>query len=248
MALLDFEMALGRLVRAPNAPDSLRSLDLDDGEISCLEALKASAGFRFTIEVQRSWCVGRAARSAPLTLSILPKELRCRLLDQWTEAGGGTSSFFAIEGETFLEFIASRLPNPSHELTACRFEQATLRANEQAIGFTPQDPNLLLAPGCALRRGRYAGMVAFHGESYAIIEALVKHQALPPVSADATTILFGPGLDRLCRVASPREVALWQKLTAPVPLTSLLREGHKRDDIAPMLRAGIVEFDSAGSQ
>jgi hypothetical protein len=241
MALLDFETALGRLVRAPNAPASLRSLDLDDGEISCLEALKASSGFRFTVEVQRSWCVGRAERAAPLTLSVLPKELRRRLLDQWTETGGGTSSFFAIEGENFLDFIASHLSNPSHELTACRFEQATLRANEQAIGFTSPD-DLLLAPGCAVRRGSYAGMVAFHGEPHAIIDALVKHQALPPVSADVTTILFGPGLDRLCRVASPREVALWERLSAPVPFTSLLREGHNRNDLARMLRAGIVEL------
>jgi len=241
MALLDFETALGRLVRAPSASASLRSLDLNDGEIRCLEALRASAGFRFTIGVQRSWCVGRAARAAPLTLSVLPQDLRRRLLDQWTEAGGGTSSFFAIEGETFLDFIASRLPNPSHELTACRFEQATLRANQQAIGFTPPDADLLLVPGCALRRGSYGGMVVFHGEPHAIIEALEKHQALPPVSADVTTILFGPGLDRLCRVASPREVALWERLAAPVPLTSLLREGHSRNDLVAMLQAGILE-------
>jgi len=33
-----------QLVCAPNAPASLRSLDLDVGEISCLEALQASAG------------------------------------------------------------------------------------------------------------------------------------------------------------------------------------------------------------
>jgi hypothetical protein len=38
--LVDFQ----QLVCAPNAPASLRSLDLDVGEISCLEALQASAG------------------------------------------------------------------------------------------------------------------------------------------------------------------------------------------------------------
>lgn len=242
MGLLDFETALGRLVRAPNAPASLSSLGLDEGETSCLETLKASAGFRFTIEVQRSWCVGRAAQAAPVTLSILPQGLRRRLLDQWTAGGGGTFSFFSVEGEAFLEFIASRLPNPSHELTACRFEQATLRSNDKAIGFTPPDPNLLFAPACALRRGCYAGMAAFHGEPYVIIEALLKHQELPPLTADATTLLFGPGLDRLCRVASPREVALWQKLNVPVRYTSLLREGHDRNELVAMLQAGIVEF------
>jgi hypothetical protein len=242
MALLDFETALGRLVRAPDSSAPPGSLHLNDGEVSSLEILKASSGLRFTIGVQRSWCVGRASRAAFLTLSILPRDLRRQVLDQWTEAGGGTSSFFAAEAEAFLEFIASRLPNPSHELTTCRFEQATLRAGEQAPGFTPPDPDLLLAPTRALRRGRYAGMAVFHGEPCAIIEAVMKHHALPPVSADATTLLFGPGLDRLWRVASPGEVALWQKLTATVPFSSLIREGYDRDDLAPMLYAGIVEF------
>jgi hypothetical protein len=161
MSLLDFETALGRLVRASKAAAPLLSLHLDDGEISCLETLKASAGFRFTVGVQRSWCVGRAARAGFFTLSILPEDLRRQLLDEWTDAGGGTSSFFAAEAEALLEFIASRLPNPSHELTACRFEQATLRANEHAIGFTPPDPELLSTPGCTLRRGRFAGIAAF---------------------------------------------------------------------------------------
>jgi hypothetical protein len=242
MALLDFETALGRLVRAPNATDQLRSLDLTAGEVSCLETLKASAGFRFTVEVQQSWCIGRAARAGSFTLSILTGELRRRLLDQWTETGGGTSSFFAAEAEVFLEFVASHLPNPSHELTACRFEQATLRANERAVGFTPPDPDLLRAPGCALRRGRYAGMAAFYGEPGAIIDALLKHQEHPPVSVDATTMLLGPGLDRLCRVASPREVTLWQKLSASVSVASLLQQRYSHNDLALMLREGIVEF------
>jgi hypothetical protein len=71
----------------------------------------------------------------------------------------------------------------------------------------------------------YAGMAALHGEPHANIEALVKHQALPPVSGDAIAMRFGPGLDLLCRVAWPREIALWQRLTAPVPCTCLLCEG-----------------------
>ncbi|MGD0666155.1 MAG: hypothetical protein ABSB23_01235 [Bryobacteraceae bacterium] len=242
MALLDYQTALGRLVRAPDGTDPLRSLRLDEAERSSIEGLQANAGYRFTVGVQRSWCVGRAERAGYLTLSILPEDLRRRLLDDWTEAGGGTSSFFAAEAEAFLDFIAGRLPHPSHELTACRFEQATLRANQQAIGFTPPGPDRLQAPRCALRRGRHAGLVAFHGEPHAIIEALTQHQALPPVSAAATAILFAPGLEGLWRVASSREAALWEKLTMPVRFTSLARDGYRRDDIAAMLRIGFVEF------
>jgi hypothetical protein len=71
----------------------------------------------------------------------------------------------------------------------------------------------------------------------------VEQQTLPPVSsADATTMLFGPGLDRLFRVASPREVALWEKLSVSVSFSSLLREGYNRDDLAPILHGGIVEL------
>ena len=43
------------------------------------------------------------------------------------------------EAEGLLEFIAGRLPDPSHELSACRFEQATLRAAEFAELVKKQD-------------------------------------------------------------------------------------------------------------
>lgn len=244
MALLDFERALGTMVRTRHAAPP-RSPHLNDAENSCLEILAASPGFRFTLEVQRSWCVGRATRAGSLTLSILPDELRRQVLDEWLDAGGGTSSFFAAESEAFLEFIASHLPDPSHELTACRFEQATLRTNLQVAAFQTPDPDLLAAPGCLLRRGPYAGMAAFHGEPHAIIEALVKHEPLPPLAADVTTMLFGPGLNRLCRVASQREVALWRKLASSIPMGDLLREGYDRDDLVPMLQAGIAQVTIA---
>jgi hypothetical protein len=161
---------------------------------------------------------------------------------EWTESGGGTSSFFAAESEAFLEFIASHLPDPSHELTACRFEEATLRAGRQAAGFTPPNPDLLPFPRGFLRRGSSAGIVVFHGEPHAIIEALTKRQTLPPVSANTTAMLFGPGLEGLCRLASQREVELWRNLAAPVSFIALVLEGYSTDDVAPMLRAGILEF------
>ena len=53
-----------------------------------------------------------------------------RLIDDWIACGGGTSSFEAIEAEAMLEFIAGRLPTPSHEWTVCRFEQAAMRVHE----------------------------------------------------------------------------------------------------------------------
>ena len=245
MALLDFEIALGNLVRARSTVP-LSALHLDAAERSCLESLKASAGFEFTLGVQRSWCVGRATRAGSFSFSVLSKEQRRQLLDEWVEAGGGTSSFFAAESEALLEFVAGRLPHPSHELTACRFEQATLRANQRSVDFQAPDSGILSAAGCAVSRGRYAAMVEFYGEPSEIVQALVKNEALPPISADTTNMLFGPGLDRLCRVASARETELWQRLTETMPLSDILGEGYHRDDLSPLLREGVVECSASG--
>jgi hypothetical protein len=177
-----------------------------------------------------------------LTLSILPHELRRRLLDEWTSSGGGTSSFFAAEADGLLDFIARRLPYPSHELTACRLEQATLRANDAAALFTPPDLARLDAARCVLRRGRSAGIVFFHGRPDQILDALLEHSPLPPVSPQPTPVLFGPGLDRLCRPASLNDVDLWEELAAPVAFVDLLTKTFRRDAIEAMLHAGAIEY------
>ncbi len=242
MAHLDVQTALGRLIRASDGPDPFRGLQLDESERACLEKMVQGAGFRFTVGVQRSWCVGRAARAGSLTLSALAPELRNALLDEWVNLGGGTSSFFAAEGDALLEFIASRLPDPSHELTLCRVEQATLRANEGATNFRVPDSALLRQPGCLLRRGHCAGIAKFHGEPRHTMTALLQNQPLPPLSHQPElTMLFGPGLDKLCRPASQSELALWERLTAPVESLSLVEEGHRLEDIAVLFLAGVVE-------
>ena len=89
----------------------------------------------------------------------------------------------------------------------------------------------------------YAGMAAFHGEPHAIVEALITHQPVPPLADSATTMLFGPGLIHSCRMASPREVALWEALKTPVLFSSLSRADFSRDDVGRMLQEGIVELD-----
>jgi hypothetical protein len=240
MALLDFETALGRLVRSPEAEPDLRGLDC--AEIAAFERLRRSAGFRFTAGVQRSWCIGRAARAAAFTLSVLPEGFGRELLEEWVDAGGGTSSFFGAEAEGLLEFIAGRLPDPSHELSACRFEQATLRANAEAIRFTAPALDFFSHSKATLRRGRFSGMAVFYGEPEAIIEALAGSRARPPVSHDkATAVLFAPGLDRLCRLAAEREAELWQKLRSPVSIENLLHEDYRREVIVPLVQQGVLE-------
>jgi hypothetical protein len=164
------------------------------------------------------------------------------LLDEWISQGGGTSSFFAAEAEALLEFLAQRLPDPSHELAACRFEQASLRANQGAAEFVVPDLGDLDLTRCSMRRGRHAGMVLFHGEPDAILSALLERRPLPPISSQAMAMLFGPGLDRLCRTADAAEVELWERLAAPAAFSTLLWEGYRRDVIEAMLHGGVIEI------
>ena len=240
MALLDLQTALGRLVRVTAGEDPFRGLHLTAGERASLVAVVDSAGFAFTVDVQRSWCAGRAANAARLTLSMLSADERQRLLADWVNAGGGTPSFFAAEADAFLDFIARRLPDPSHALTLCRVEQATLRAREGTLRFAVPDPSRLDAPACILRAGRYAALVRFHAQPQLLLAAL-EGQPLPPVSRETTPVLFGPGLTGLSRLASGDEVALWERLAAPGALSVLSREGHRREAIESLVAAGIVE-------
>jgi len=242
MSLQDFQTALGRLVRAPDGRDPLRSLCLDARELSCIERLPQSAGLRFTVDVQRSWCIGRTMNAGTLTLSILTDDVRRPLLDAWTGSGGGTSSFFASEADALFDFIAARLRDPSHELAVCRFEHATLRANEGAAFFVPPVLASLDLRGCVLRRGLNGRMVFFSGHPGSILDALLTRKPLPPLSSEMTAVVLGPGLDRLWRLASLHEVQLWERLAEPVLFTSLTQEGFQRDAIESMLRAGVLDY------
>ena len=233
---------MGRSIRSAAAPDGLQGLSLDDRERSCMDAMTRSAGYHFTRGVQRSWCVRRAQRASLQTLSMLTPELRTRLIDDWIACGGGTSSFEAIEADAMLEFIAGRLPYPSHEWTICRFEQAALRVHEGTVAFqTPALP-ALDAAATVIARGRYAAKVEFYGNPEAIMEALSAGKPLPPVMPGVQRVLiFGPGIDGLYRPVGQSELALWEALALPRRVSALLREGHERAIIAKAMLAGVVE-------
>lgn len=233
---------MGRLIRSAAAPDALQDLSLDEKERSCIHAMKRSAGYHFTLGVQRSWCVRRAGRASLQTLSMLPAELRGRLIDDWIACGGGTSSFEAIEAEAMLEFIAGRLPTPSHEWTVCRFEQAAMRVHEGTFSFETPDTSMLDASGTVIRRGRYAGRADFYGDPEGIMEALSAGKSLPSITpAVQAVLIFGPGIEGLCRPVSRTELALWEELSLPCEMSALLQKGHDRSGIAQAMLAGIVE-------
>jgi hypothetical protein len=185
----------------------------------------------------------RVAKAAFLTLSILPDETRRLLLKEWTSVSEGTRwSVGGAESAAFLEFISRHLGDPSHELTVCALELAALKASEGARDFERPDPSELDSQQCLLQRGHYAGLVRFHAPPQQLIDALIKKEPLPPVSSNATTLLFGPGLSRLYRTALRSEVIVYEKLAAPTLATSLFVEGFNRESIQNLLEAGVVEY------
>jgi hypothetical protein len=232
MALLEFQNALGRLVRT-HGGDPSSSMVLADEERACLEALPETAGFRFTVAVQRSWCARRAANAGLLALSVLPDETRRRLLDSWIDAGGGTSSFFAAEADALLDFIADQLPEHSPELSVCRLEQLILRANGHAAFYRPP-ARALFDVWRSVRRAPFAGVVHFHG--------LLQRGLQDTWPQDGTPLLVAPGLQALCRIALPHEAELWKGLEAPAPAAALVAQGCPRSVIETMLNVGALEY------
>src|ERR1700734_2141336 len=119
---------------------------LGDAERTCFHALEHSSGFRFSQNVQYSWCARRAVNEGLLTLSVLRADVRLRLLGAWMSSR-----------DTLLDFIAGELPDPSAELAVCRFEQLTLRAHSGSASFRSPDP-ALLSPRRGLQRACHAGL------------------------------------------------------------------------------------------
>lgn len=242
MPLVDFQTALGRLVGAQQGTNPLDGLNLETRESQYLEALQKTPGFLFSRSIQRSWCIGRAAKSAHLTLSFLPENERQELLNEWIDSGAGTQSFYDAQAGAFLDFISRRLINPSHEFSVCQLEQATLRVGEGRNYFTPPDAAALSNPDCMLRRGRYAGLVEFYAEPHQVLESLQKHKPLPPLSSDVAAIFLGPGVEQFCHAPLADEVYLWDSLQTPQSVDALLSKRHERDTLKKLLSYGIIEY------
>lgn len=240
MALIDFQTVLGRMLREQKSDTHRRGVSLNERENQYLEKLRDTSEFRFYASVQRSWCIGRAAKAASLTLSLLPEEKRERLLNEWVDAGAGAASFHGVEAELFLDFISKHLSNPSHELTVCQFERATLRASNGASHFVAPDALALRDPDCFLRRGSYAELVHFYTDLDHLLTAVQNKEPLP--DSPVLLVLFSPGLPRLCTEPSPEEVNLWNALEAPVSVKTLLDQGHSPATLERLFTHGAIEL------
>jgi hypothetical protein len=243
-ALANWQIALGRTMQTHNDAhgDALDDLTLRPDERGRLARLRRSPGFRFTAKIQRSWCEARSANAARLTLASLSPERRRKLVAEWVDRGGGRDSFLAGEAEGFLDFLAGRLPDPSHALSLCRFEQALLLASQVAAQFTPPDLVHLDDPDCLVTAGRNAALVTFHAEIEPVFAALESGEALPTIADVAHSILFAPGIPLLLRAADLAEAKLWQSLAEPVKVGALLRQGHARGHINAFATEGAAQI------
>jgi len=248
MGLIDYQTALGRLIRA-NRLDSggvgaahrrWRDLALNNRERILLESLQAGRGLHFTREVQRSWCKGRARNTAYLTLSIMPEEQRQALLDAWVDSGGGLASFSAGEAERLLDFIALRLPPRTHALSLCRMEQAVHRVNAAVASGCVAESGTV---GGMLCRAAAASMVEFFAEPNLVLQAVQSNAPLPTLCSSSVPIFFSPLLPGLFRRAEPDEAALWHRLELPADaaaLQSTCAGGNLAASVETLLAQGIV--------
>ena len=205
-----------------------------------LEASSRSAGVQFSAAVERSWGARRPVNAGLLALSTLQGDIRRRLLCAYLESGGGTASFFATVADSLLDFIAEQLPDPSPELALCRVEQLTLRATHRASAFEMPHP-AFLDPQRHLRQGRHAGVVLFPGGCDLILSKVLQREP-PALSHRARPLLVAPGLQPLCRLASPIEHHIWTLLARPASANTLVRNGCPMEAIETMHRIGALEY------
>jgi hypothetical protein len=78
---------------------------------------------------------GTTMISAPVILQLIPASYQQRLIAEFVDCGGGWPVSSPSEDATLLEFLASRLPAPSHALSVCRMEVALTRARLGAATF-----------------------------------------------------------------------------------------------------------------
>ena len=236
MGLIDFQTALGRMLREQNRDDYLRGVSLAEDESRYLENLRDTAEFRFYASVQRSWCVARASRAAHLTLSLLSPDERERLLDEWVNSGSGAQSFFHVEAEAFLDFIGGHVCDRPREFTVCQFERATLRAHYGASIFVAPEATSLDESKSFIRRGSYAALVRFEADPDQL------HGPLADLFSAGLIVMFSPGLPQLWHEPPAEEVDLWDALESSTPVATLLSRGHSIEMLERLLGHGAIEY------
>lgn len=253
MSLSGFQAALGRSVRAmsggrsPAANESRGTqARLTAAERSALDRLFASRGFHFTARIQRSWCAGRAANAARLTLTLVPSALRSQLLDEWVCRGGGTSSFFTAEADGLLRFLAMRLPRSSPAAAMARIERALILAGSRAPDPVSSAAGMSGAPAPMVRRSSAANLVGLRFAPHHLLAALDGGPTPRPL-ARPLHFLFAPGVPRLFRPATSGERVVWRRLARPRSCDELFADPQEGRGLHDLLLAEAVEAVPVGT-
>jgi hypothetical protein len=180
---------------------------LSEEESALLGDMTDHPGLALTTRIRRSWCEGRTARSALLTLSALSPNERTQHLSTWVNQGGGTHSHVHLEGEAFLTFLAARLEDPSDALSLCRLELAIIRAR---LCGKRDAPDQRLDARTMVRRSPAAVIVALPLSIVRLLAGPVEETwQATKCDNDAISLLVAPGLSTQVRAATPREWAFW---------------------------------------
>jgi hypothetical protein len=244
MSLNAYQMALGRIIRGSRGSQREELTHfrpaLSDDEYAYLLQLLDGRGLPFTIDVQRSWCKGRARDAAYMTLSLLSESAQQQLLERWIERGGGTASFFSNEAETFLEFIASYLVSHTHEMSICRMEQAVHRAARGSAENSAPPVMAVMSHDSLLAVSRYSSLVEFYCDPEQLFFSLNNNSPLPGVEKQAIMLLFAPWLPGYFRYAQKAEVSLLSSMRGMVKISELFAEGHDLQCIDALVNAGAI--------
>lgn len=236
MSLATFQTALGQriLARSTHPPPDH---SLTPGEKQSFTRLFDHPGFRLTAAIQRSWCEGRAARSAYLTLSCLELSHRKQLLDKWINLGGGANSFLLAESIAFLQFLKPQLVDHPHAFSLCSFEAAILQAQEAALDWQPLPP---ITSDTPIITGQHAALITFHADPQVLLTAVSQARPLPITTSEPCHLLIAPGISDQFRLADSHDLVLWNDLTVTSTIDHLLASGHSHVRISDFLEVGLA--------
>lgn len=108
--------------------------------------------------------------AARTVLTLVPEAERRRLVAEYVDQGGGLAMLLPSESAAFLDFLAPRLPDPSHALSLCRMDQALQRARLGSETF--------VEPEARTVRGRIetADRARIQREAWACLERAVQRR------------------------------------------------------------------------
>lgn len=200
MGLREWQSTLSEMISGASPDLACNAVGLSAKEGESLRKVLKDSGFAYTRSVQRSWCEGRTALGAPLTLGLLNPEARRNVLCEWVSRGHGRNSFFHDETPAFLAFVLGQLSDPVI-VSVCRFERAlaVARQQEENLSSNLREPDA----GRWFEWSPAANLVRFNGDPAKIL-ADAKNGLRANPSKSIQRLLIAPGIPGYAMIAPPQ--------------------------------------------